>query len=75
MPCVPIEIPSETVIVLKSTPLHSDASIEFSTRLASSLMCILQGVTFDHVDAMPTSGFEKSAVLKPTPLSIDREAA
>ena len=75
IPCVPIDIPSDTVIVLKRTPLHPDASIELSTRSANSLICILQGVTFDQVDAMPTSGFEKSAVSKPTPLSIDRDAA
>ena len=75
MPCVPMDIPSDTVMVLKRTPLHPEASIEFSTRSANSLMCMLQGVTFDQVDAMPTNGFEKSAVSKPTPLSIDRDAA
>ena len=68
-------MPSDTVMVLKRTPLQSEASTDFSTRSANSFMCILHGVTFDHVDAMPTSGFEKSAVSKPTPLSMEREAA
>jgi hypothetical protein len=36
---------------------------------------MLHGVTFDQVDAIPTNGFEKSAVSNPTPLSIEREAA
>jgi hypothetical protein len=38
-------------------------------------MCMLQGVTFDQVDAIPTKGLEKSAVSKPTPRSMEREAA
>ena len=70
-----MDIPSETVIVLKRTPLQSEASIDPSTSSANSFICILHGVTFDHVDAIPTNGFEKSAVSKPTPLSIEREAA
>ena len=31
IPCVPIEMPSETVIVLNKTPLPPDAFIESST--------------------------------------------
>ena len=62
-------------MVLKRTPLQPEASMEFSTISANSLMCILQGVTFDQVDAIPTSDFSKSSVLKPTPLNIEREAA
>ena len=31
IPCVPIEIPSETVIVLKRTPLPPELSTDFST--------------------------------------------
>jgi hypothetical protein len=70
-----MEMPSETVIVLKRTPLQPESSIDVSTRSASSLMCILQGVTFDQVEAIPTNGLEKSDVSNPTPLNIEREAA
>ena len=35
IPCVPIEIPSDTVIVLKSTPFPPDESTDFSTTSAS----------------------------------------
>jgi hypothetical protein len=38
-------------------------------------MCILQGVTIDHVLAIPTCGFAKSSRLKPTACSIARLAA
>jgi hypothetical protein len=75
IPCVPIDIPSETVMVLNKTPLQPDSSIELSTTLASSFICILHGVTLDQVEAIPTNGLEKSEVSNPTPLSIDREAA
>ena len=75
IPCVPIDIPSDTVMVLKRTPLHSEASIDSSTKLANSFICMLHGVTLDHVEAIPTNGFAKSAVSNPTPLSMEREAA
>ena len=55
--------------------MQPDESIELSTRSANSLICILHGVTFDQVDAIPTNDFEKSDVSKPTPLSIDLDAA
>jgi hypothetical protein len=32
---------------------------------ASSLMCMLQGVTMLHVEAMPICGLLKSSVVKP----------
>ena len=75
MPWVPIEMPSDTVIVLKSTPLPPDTFTEFSTTSASLLICILHGVTFAPVDAMPTKDFEKSSEVNPTPRSIDLDAA
>ena len=75
IPCVPIEMPSDTVIVLKSTPLPPELFIESSTISESLLICILHGVTFAPVDAIPTKGFVKSSDVKPTPLSIDLEAA
>ena len=54
IPRVPMEIPSEIVIVLKRTDLRSSLSIELQTKVARSLMCILQGVTIDQVEATPT---------------------
>jgi hypothetical protein len=39
------------------------------------MICILQGVTFAPVDAMPINGFEKSSVVNPTPRNIERDAA
>ena len=75
IPWVPIEIPSDTVIVLKSTPLPPDKLIESSTISDSLFKCILHGVTFAPVEATPTRGFEKSSVVNPTPRNIEREAA
>ena len=72
---MPIDIPSETVIVLNRTPLPPELSTEFSTTDASSLICILHGVTLAPVEAIPTNGFVKSSEVKPTPLSIDLDAA
>jgi hypothetical protein len=38
-------------------------------------MCILQGVTMLHVEAIPTTGFLKSSSLKPTARSMERLGA
>ena len=67
-----MEMPSDTVIVLKSTPLPPAALAPASASCASSLMCMLQGVRFAQVEAMPTCGLVKSASLKPTARSIAR---
>ena len=60
--------------MLNNTPLQSWSLIESSTIDANLLICILQGVTFDQVEAMPTCGIVKSCEVKPTPLSIALEA-
>ena len=57
MPGVPMEIPSETVIVLNTTPLPPAASADCAASCASPSMCMLQGVTMLQVDAMPICGF------------------
>ncbi len=72
MPGVPMEMPSDTVMVLNSTPLPPAASTPATASLASSLMCMLQGVRFAHVDAMPICGLPKSASSKPTARNIAR---
>ena len=57
MPGVPMDIPSETVMVLKTTLLAPFASTPAAACSASSLMCILQGVTLLQVEAMPICAF------------------
>ena len=66
MPGVPMEMPSDTVTVLNTTLLAPASSAPMAAASARSLMCILQGVTIDHVEAMPTCAFAKSSCLKPT---------
>jgi hypothetical protein len=72
MPGVPIEIPSDTVMVLNSTPLPPATSTPATASFASSLMCMLHGVRFAHVEAMPICGLPKSASWNPTARSIAR---
>ena len=75
MPGVPIEMPSDTVIVLNSTLLPPASSAPAPASRASPSMCMLHGVTMLHVDAMPTCGLAKSSSLKPTARSIARLGA
>ena len=73
MPGEPIEMPSDTVMVLNSTPLPPAASAPATASFASSLMCTLQGVRFAHVEAMPICGLVKSASWNPTARSMARD--
>src|SRR5689334_1644578 len=66
-------MPSETVMVLNSTPLPPAPSAPAMASVASSLMCMLQGVRLAHVEATPICGFWKSASWKPTARSIARD--
>src|SRR5215471_18794820 len=75
MPGEPMEMPSETVMVLNRTLLPPAASAPAAASRASSAMCMLQGVTFAQVDATPIWGFAKSASVKPTARNIARDAA
>ena len=75
MPSVPIEMPSEIVMVLKITALPFALLTPRAASSAKRLMCILQGVTMLHVDAIPICGFLKSAFVKPTACSIARLGA
>ena len=54
MPFVPIDMPSETVIVLKITGLEPTEFAPFAAASASLSICILHGVTILQVDAIPT---------------------
>src|SRR5579863_2623980 len=75
MPGVPMEIPSETVMVLNSTLLPPAASMPAQLSRASSPMCMLQGVTLPQVEATPICGLAKSASSKPTARSMARAGA
>ena len=75
IPSVPIEMPSETVIVLNTTALAPAASAPSAARDASRSMCMLHGVTRLQVEATPICGFLKSASLKPTARNIERLGA
>ena len=66
MPSLPIEMPSEMVMVLKMIALPPLAFVPFSASSASLSMCMLHGVTLLQVDAMPMMGFLKSCSVKPT---------
>src|SRR5699024_9420281 len=72
IPSVPIEIPSDTVIVLNiiGTPPASRAPSRDAKARPS--ICILQGVTWLHVLAIPIIGFLKSSSVIPTARSIAR---
>ena len=70
-----MEMPSETVMVLNGTLLAPASSAPIAAASASSLMCMLQGVTMLQVEAMPTWGLSKSAPVKPTARSMARLGA
>ena len=65
IPSVPIEMPSDMVIVLNTIDLPPALFAPASDSLANSSMCMLHGVTLLHVEAMPMIGFLKSAFLNP----------
>ena len=75
IPSLPIEMPSEIVIVPKMMPFPPPAPTPASASRASLSMCILHGVTMLQVLAMPTCDFLKSSRANPTACSIARLAA
>src|SRR6185312_13807060 len=75
MPSLPMEMPSEMVMVLKTMALPPFSFAPFSASSASLSMCMLHGVTLLQVEAMPMMGLEKSSGLKPTGYSMARAAA
>ena len=66
IPSLPIVMPLEMVMVLKTFALPPFAFAPFSASSASLSMCMLHGVTLLQVDAMPMMGFLKSSSVKPT---------
>src|SRR3954470_8554986 len=75
IPSVPIEMPSEIVIVPKmmALPPASLTPIEAST--ANLSMCMLHGVTMLQVEAMPVLDFWKASWENPTACNNARVAA
>ena len=66
MPSVPMEMPSETVMVLKMIALPPAGSPRPRLARANWSMCMLHGVTMLQVEAMPICDFLKSSRAKPT---------
>ena len=57
IPCVPIEMPSEIVMVLKMSGLLPALATPSAAAMASLSMWMLQGVTWLQVEAMPICDF------------------
>ncbi len=75
IPCVPIEMPSEIVMVLKMSGLLPALATPSAAARASWSMCALQGVTWLQVDATPICDFAKSPRSNPTACSMARLGA
>jgi hypothetical protein len=72
MPGVPIEIPSEIVMVPKVCGIPPAAFTAFSALSARTFKPALQGVIVECALAMPTIGLSKSLSPKPTARNIER---
>ena len=66
IPSVPMEMPSEMVIVLKMVAFPPAALAPPAASRASTSRCMLQGVTMLQVEAIATCGLAKSLAWKPT---------
>ncbi len=75
MPSVPIEMPSLTVMVPKSSGMTPAARRAASAFSASAPSPMLHGVTVLWPLASPTRGLSKSASSKPIARSIERLGA
>ena len=65
MPSVPMEMPSETPMVLKRMPTKPAAVTPSLTFAARSRRCMLQGFPSNQTLAMPTCGLSRSASVMP----------
>ena len=75
IPSWPIEMPSETVMVLNSSGTPPAARTPSAAHLASRSMLALHGVTLFQDEATPTCGLLKSSSVNPTARSIARAGA
>ena len=67
MPSVPMEIPSETPMVLKRIPTRPAWTTPSLALAARSLRCMLQVLPSYHIEAIPTCGLLMSSSLRPVP--------
>lgn len=75
MPCVPMLMPSVTVMVLKYTALPPAALMPFCACSLSSPRWTLQGVMLLAEEATAIWGFLKSSSVKPTARNMERAGA
>ena len=74
MPAVPIDMPSETPMVLNRMPISPAWSTPSLTFAASSLRCMLQVLPSYHMEAIPTCALSRSSGVSPVPYSIACDA-
>src|SRR5262245_1068289 len=74
MPCVPIEIASDTPTVKKRSPTRPAAFTPSRTASASAPRWTLHGLPSYHIAAIPTCGLCRSSSVSPTAWSIAWEA-
>ena len=75
MPSCPIEMPSDTAIVVYSTGTAPASRAPTFAAAARRFRWTLQGVTSFQDEATPTCGLLKSSSVKPTARSIARAGA
>jgi len=75
MPDVPIDVPSETAIVLNSIGVPPAARTPRFTSWARSRWLRLQGIVSIQVVATPMIGLARSSSVNPVPFSIARAPA
>ena len=75
IPSLPIEMPSETTMVLNSIGVPPAARMPSFTFSPSVRRCMLHGVTSLHVLASAISGLSRSASVSPVAFSIARAGA
>jgi len=67
MPSVPMEMPSETPMVLKRMPTMPASATPSLTRAPSSFRCMLQVLPSHQTLAMPICGLSMSSGVSPVP--------
>ena len=65
MPSVPIDIPSDTPMVLKRIPTRPASVTPCLVCAANSSRCMLQLLPSYHIEAIPTWAFDMSPGVRP----------
>ena len=74
MPVVPMDIPSDTPMVLKRRPTHPESTTPRLTSSERSRRCMLHGLPSYHTEHMPTCALDMSDSVMPVAYSIACEA-